>query len=142
MHSSLRYVSTENGTCPMPMAKLMKVVEKTFRHVKKQSVSASSLTVDEGGGAVGFSFGTGKRSLWFGIWFDYWEDGDPLCLGAYRPDVSKGTLLAFRKRGANRILDDHLVKGYRLIADQDSSVLIQEIIEDAEILLEAENQGT
>ena len=34
----------------MPMAKLMKVVEKTFRHVKKQSVSASSLTVDEGGG--------------------------------------------------------------------------------------------
>ena len=126
----------------MPMHKLVKVVEKTFRHVK-QSVSASrTLIVDEGGEAVGFSFGPGKQCLWFGIWFRYWdwEDGSPLCLAAYRRNASKGTLHAFCKLGAVHTLDDHLVKGYRPIADQDSSVLIQEIIEDAEILLEAESQ--
>ena len=131
----------------MPMEKLMKAVERTFRHVKKkQSVSASSsITVQDGGEAVGFHFGHGKQCLWFGIWFRYWEDGSPLCLGAYRPDASNETLHAFRKLGADCTLDDHLVKGYPFVLDQDSSVLnssvlIQEIIKDAKILLKSESQ--
>ena len=123
--------------------KLLKVVEGVSQELRNKPNCPTPRRITTENGDVGFYVSLGQTELWIGIWCQYWEDyGSQLCLGVYQRNASKKTLDAFRQRHGDAALDGHLVKGYPLKSNQNSNILIQEIIEDIEDLLKAENSTT
>lgn len=120
--------------------KLIKIIDK----VKSQSSSQSSGTLDCTGHGYLFSSAKKKKSVWFGIWWEYWaEEGFPLCIAVSKDWHSPSILKAFKKQPDIQFVpftddsdDEWLVVGYKPESDKDCSELIAKIVTDIENLLQ------
>ena len=120
--------------------KLIRIIDK----IKSQSSSQSSGNLDCTGHGYHFSSAKKKKSVWFGIWWEYWaEEGFPLCVAILKKDHSSSILNAFKKQSEIKFVDfkddngeEWLVVGYKLPEpNKDCSKLIAEIVTDIENLL-------
>lgn len=120
--------------------KLIKIVED----VKGESSFQSSGNLDCAGYGYHFSSAKKKKSVWFGIWWEYWaEKGFPLCVAISKKNHSSSILNAFKKQSGIKFVDftdeedgKWLVVGYKLPEpDKDCSKLITEIVTDIKNLL-------
>ena len=127
--------------------KLIDIVDK----VKDKSNSLSSGRLDSSGHGYNFSSSNKKKSIWFGIWWEYWEEeGFPLCIAILKEYHSPQMLNAFKKR-SEKFVDfkdcknrEWLVAEYNLPESDkkspepntDCSKLINDIATDIENLLQ------
>lgn len=121
--------------------KLIEIVEE----VKRKSCSQGSGRLDSSGYGYHFSSPKKNKSVWFGIWWEYWAKEDfPLCVAILKKDHSSSILNAFKKQSGIKFVDftddekeEWLVVGYKLPEPgKDCSELIAEIVTDIEDLLQ------
>ena len=129
-----------SGKTACAIRKLIKIVEE----VEDKSSSQRPAYLDYSGYGYKFSDPEKKKSVWFGIWWEYWAKKDfPLCVAIRKKDHSPEILNAFKKQFEINVdfTDDEdgewLVVGYKSPEpDKDCSELITKIVKDIEDFLQ------
>ena len=126
--------------------KLMSIIQEIKDKLKPYGIGISQLQAYSYGYNFHFDSYSKKKTVWFGIWPEYWKNHEnaPICICIYKnPKHNPPSILNdFRELYGDRVKDfkdgdeDCLVAGFELPGSgEDCGKLIEEIVEDIQCLL-------